>query len=478
MPDILRVTTPLVDRSQQVPPRQGVDPLNPFQLQDPSKVIQTHNQTELLKQNTGTLDGGEAPTLLLNLLKDPAVTVTYLKNIFLLEEIFKLLPANNKTVTQEIEQMFHRLLVDSGDILPEMLRQENAATSFRGELFDFLRRLSDNNRSAPDMQIAIANVLKSINNFMCKPDVMDAVKNSLFFLRENLDASAELSYRLDNLIGAFQKDPTGSNFQALKAETLALFKDIEESILFSPKLSKVLSITIYNLSRYNDNTEFFGESVFRLRQMLAGEDRRQFASLIEGLAEKLRSGQRGMLFGKPGEGQIPEESRVMDSLTKLIGIQSEDKGLNAADSAKVDKILHSLLSSPCNFTPLLHFVIPVIQDEIRAFAEIWINPESDEKDMPKGAGKGSHFLLVIDVEGMGRFEAELFVHNKTVDFVLMCPPDYEQPYREMLRPLRSSLESTEYRLGDARVETLGKSRSLMEIFKSLPYKRVGVDVRI
>ena len=472
MPDILRVTTPLIDKNQALSPKNGVEATSAFQLQDPSKVIQTHNQTELMKQNTGSMVGSETPTLLLNLLKDPGVTVTYLKNIFLLEEIFKLLPANNRPVTQEIEQLFHQLLVDSGDIAAEMLRQESDSTAFRGELFDFLRNVSDNSRSSPVTQLAVANLLKAINNFMCKDDVLGAVRNSLLFLRENLGASAQLSSRLDAMIAGFQDENAPGNFQWLKAEALALFRDIEESILFSPKLSKVLSITIYNLSRFNDNLEFFGESVYRLRQLLSGEDRRLFMSLTEGLAMQLQTGSAESLVNRQGG----QESGVMEALIQLVYAQSQDKSLNAADSAKIDKILHSLLSSPCNFTPLLHFIVPVIQDNIRAFAEIWINPESDEKDMPKSAGKGSHFLLVIDVEGLGRFEAELFVYGETVDFALFCPPEYETPYKDIAKSL--SLAGTNYRLGNVRVESLDKSRSLMDVFKSLPYKRVGVDVRI
>lgn len=474
MPDILRVTTPLIDKNQSVAPKAGVEATSAFQLQDPSKVIAAHNQTELMQQNTGSMVGGEAPTLLLNLLKDPAVAVTYLKNIFLLEEIFKLLPANNRPITKEIEQLFHQLLVDSGDITPEMLRQEGASTAFRGELFDFLRNISDGNRSSPEIQLAVANFLKAVNNFMCKDDVLGAVTNSLLFLRENLSASTRLSARLDALIAGFTGEDAAENFQTLKGEALALFRDIEESILFSPKLSKVLSITIYNLSRFNDNLEFFGESIYRMRQLLAGEERGKFMALIDGLAVKLQNGEAAKLLSRPEN----LDSQVMEALIRLVSAQSEDKSLNAADAAKIDKILHSLLSSPCNFTPLLHFIVPVIQGGMRAFAEIWINPESDEKDMPKGAGKGSHFLLVIDVDGIGRFEAELFVHGDTVDFMLFCPPGYETPYREMVRTLPKALSETPYRLGDTRVEPLNKSRSLMDVFKSLPYKRVGVDVRI
>ena len=116
MSEILKITTPVINKSQVVGPKSPIDPTSPFTVTDPSRVIRTHNQRELLKQNTGSNQNGDAPVLLMNLLKDPAVTVTYLKNIFMLEEIFKLLPANNKTVTTEIEQIFQSLIMQPQDI--------------------------------------------------------------------------------------------------------------------------------------------------------------------------------------------------------------------------------------------------------------------------------------------------------------------------------------------------------------------------
>lgn len=68
----------------------------------------------------------------MNLLKDPAVTVNYLKNIYMLEEIISLLPVNNNTMTQEIRQLFNALLIKPDDIVGELVDQEYASTLFKG----------------------------------------------------------------------------------------------------------------------------------------------------------------------------------------------------------------------------------------------------------------------------------------------------------------------------------------------------------
>ena len=474
MSEILKITTPVINKSQVVGPKSPIDPTSPFTVTDPSRVIRTHNQRELLKQNTGSNQNGDAPVLLMNLLKDPAVTVTYLKNIFMLEEIFKLLPANNKTVTTEIEQIFQSLIMQPQDIRKELTKQQNASTLFKGPMFDFLRNLSKSSQGSPATQYAIATFLKSINNMTGKDDILDGIANSLSFLQHKLASSQTLSEQLITLVNHFRQDTANKNFPALKEQTLALLKDIEGSILFTPKQSKIVSIIIYNLSRYNDSSTFFNECAFRLRRMLKSEDQKVFLPLLNEFSAQMKAG----TFTSQMQQGDALNSNVMNSLVALVLKEASNEDLAPTETAKIDKILHSLLSSPCNFTPLLHFIVPVAFDDIRAFAEIWVNPDSDEKDMPEGVTEGKHFLLVIDMDGIGRFEAEVFSHDRIIDFYLYCPPGYDEHYQGMMNNLPKIMKMLNYELGKTKLETLQKDRSLMDVFKSLPYKRVGVDVKI
>ncbi len=475
LPDILKVTTPLVNKNQPVTPKVPTELVSPFNLQESSKVIQTHNQSEILKQNTSMWGDGDAPALLLNLLKDPAVAVSYLKNIMLLEEIFKLLPANNKTVTQEIQQLFGGLMMESSEIVPEMQRQESASTIFKGELFDVLRYISKENQGQAQVQYAIANLLKAVNNHFAKKDILDAVANNLAFLKDGVHSSKSLTSLIDGLIARYRSPGAGGEIINLKTDTQALFGQIEDSLLFSPKLSKVLSIITHNLSRYNDNDTFFGESVYRLRQMLSGDVREAFSAAVDRFYSGLRSGD---LEAQMQRAVMDQNSKVMESLTSLVSHQSGTEPMSASEAAKIENILHSLLSSPCNFTPLLHFIIPATHGETQAFAEIWINPESDEKDMQNGATEGIHFLMVMDVEGSGRFEAELFAHGQTLDLALFIPPPLLEGFSSLPQKISRVMNSTSYKLGKVSMEPMLNSRSLMEVFKSLPYRRVGIDVKI
>jgi hypothetical protein len=574
--DILKITTPLINKNQQVAPKPAPEPTSPFQLHDLSKVLKPYNQRDILAQNNTLMKESDSPEILLDLLKDPGVTVTYLKNIFMLEEMFKLLPQNNQTLTKEIENLFHALLIPSDEISDEMMRQEQESTVFRGEFFDFLRKLSNESEPRSDARAAVLNLMRSVNNLMIKDDIVDAVANSLTYLAKGLAPSQSLAGKLEILAHQFRQLGSGDSFAVLKGEALDVLKEVEENILFDPKLQKMASITIYNLSRFNDSMEFFHEAAGSLWQKLGGADRVLFARYVESLmqffkehelakeaaggaagagrggadgaqgaqgaggyggggvvgyadgegdaaaglqgaeAEQTRAGAAGAAAVAAGAGgagaagaaadRIAQDTRaaqdaeraasqaeagamaarrdsskVMDALIEMLKRQSADEEAGRGEAGQVDKILHSLLSSPCNFTPLLHFVVPAYMDDVKAFAEMWINPYDDENGAQGVTpGRRIHILMVIDVEMLGRFEAEIKVRDRVIDLSLHCPPGLEDKFVGMLTTLPGIMRGldTPYRLGRMEIETMDHQRSLMEVFKTLPYKRMGVDILI
>lgn len=489
MSDFLRITTPLVNKNQAVAPKPGIESAGVLNVASATKVLQTHNQSEILKQNNGLLEEG-TPTLLLNLLKDPGVTATYLQNIGMLEELYKLLPANNKTVTAEIENVFDALLLSPDGLAGEMKSQENASTAFKGQLFDFLRDVSAQNAENPEAQTAIARFLRAVYSTGSQRDILDSVANNLTFLRSELSGNSAFIKQLDALIEGFVSENANANFPQLKAETLAFVKQMENSVFYDPKLAKTLSILTYNLSRFNANPDYVTETAFRLRQYLTTAQRQEFLELLDAYLSKrslqtansatLPEGLDGSALLAQNAASLQEKgSAVMDQLVDMITKQTSSGKMSVADSLKMEGMLHSLLSSPCNFTPLLHFILPVQYEDMRSFAEVWINPESDETDMPEGAGSGGmHILMVIDVDTVGRFEAEFYVYNNTVDLNLYCPKGSEAGYENMMKGIPKLFYGTDYHLGKTQVAPFEKTRSLMEVFKSLPYRRVGVDVKI
>jgi len=469
MADILRVTTPLINKSQQVEARPNVDPAAQFPIQDPSRVPRPGAQSELLQQNNGMIQQDETSAMLLSLLKDPSVTVNFLKSISSMEALIKLLPVNNSPFTKEIEQMFGELLVPAGNIAGEMVRQENASTYFKGEMFDLLRDAIRENPEQTELRDAAVSFLKALTLYHTRREALGSVANSLQYLSETLSPSSSLSGKLEQLANRYRAGDAPTFFRLLRQDTLKLLKEVEESILFSDNTDKVVRMAIYNLSRYNDNGTFLQESVSRLLMQLRGDDAREsFLSSLEQLLEEEKNP------------QPKREETALGVLTRILQRQMSSEEIMASSSDKLEKIIHSLLCSPCNFTPLLHFVLPVQYEDLQSFAEIWINPNGgeDDRDRPADSARVIHMLLAFDVGGIGRFELELFVRDKVIDFSLYCPPAYTRLYGEVKNELRQCVGNTGYRFGEIKVDRLDRPRSLMDVFKSLPYKRTGVDVKI
>lgn len=476
MAEILKISTPLVEKSPIQANRPVADPSMPFSLSDVSRVIQTTDPSDILQQNTGFIPHEEAPQILANLLKDPSVTVGLIKNIYMLQEIISLLPANNTPLTQEIQQLFDELLLPPDKIAEELMRQEQATTLFKGDMFDQLRQLLAENPHRPDLATSIGVFLKGLNAAISRRDALDSVANNMQFLANSVESSPRLFDKLETMISQLRATGATSHFPELKNEVLALLKEVEGSVLFSPQMEKVVPLIVYNLSRFNDNDDFLPDAFRLLLSVMDGDAQKdKLTTSLNNYIQKFMPPE-----GARSARNAEEDSKVMDILAKIIGRQAKSDELQLLSGDKIDKIVHSLLSSPCNFTPLLHFIIPVEYMDLRAFAEIWIDPNADEDEKPKkgGSGNATHMLLVFDVDGIGRFESELFVQGKKIALNLLCPPAYVETFKGIGAPIRQAIAATGYSFDSIHIDRLENTHSLMDVFTDLPHKRTGIDVKI
>lgn len=467
MADMIRAATPITNKNIIQPMREHVDgDIAPFDLQNPAKVIKAAPDSELLKQNTGNIEKQTTPEILLDLLKDPSVTVNFIKNILMLQEIVGLISMQNAPVTEEIEQLFAQLAVKPENLAQELINQENSSTAFKGDLFDVLRNMVKENPS-PELKRAVENMLKAINTENSKADVLKALSGTMKYLSQQLAPNKVISSKLTELSQRFRSDTADSEFSQLKQETATVMQDIERSIMFSNKLSCLTSMVTYNLSRYNTNTSFLKDAASDL--MLFIPDDKEKTSFLQ------------MLYNSISTSASKEESsKVLDVLIKILEKHTDSESVMQMKGESVESVIHSLLSSPSNFTPLLHFIIPIDNGQTQAFGEMWINPDEENK---KRSSSGEtertiHMLLVFDIPDVGRFETELFVRGNKIDMSLMCPATMQDKMDVLSSELRDCISFSSYKFNKINVAKLEKPRSLIEVFPSLPQKRTGINVKI
>lgn len=495
MADILRITTPLISKHAAQLQQKQPNPGEVFSLHDLTRVVKPNPQSELLMQNNTVTDQASNIPVDIELFGNPDVMSGYINSVILLMEVVGLLPLNNKTATSEISQMFDALFVQPDEVVPELLRQESASSVFKGGFFDFLRSVIRND-SDPEKVHTALRLLKAINERLEGRQALNSVANNLGYLADALAPSKELSEKLEDLAMGFRSADAPEMLASLKADIVALFREIEGSILYNEKIEKLLPMILYNLSRYNQNQD----AVAQLGEQFAGfldneQTKLEFLSLLKSvLVPGSQSSEKGNLpnqqvsaatdidinFEKLPEEQI-YDSKVMDTLIKLIGKEYESETIADASKSKLDKIINSLLSSPSNFTPLLHYILPLQYENIRSYAEIWINPNGNEETEVSGdnsAGSDMHFLIVFDITDVGRFEAELFVRDRTIDFLLLCPEEHLKVFSNLDTAFRRSIQNSGYRFRSVKINKLERNRSLIEVFTTLPYRRMGIDITI
>ena len=484
MADVTRAAAPINNRNIIQPSRENRNTNEiPFDFQDTGKVKQATPNSDMQSQaNVLRQDG--STTGFYEVLHDQDVTSAFLTNIFLLKEIVDILPMNNETQTQEMQQLLNNLTLKPEEIVGEMMRQEDMTTMFKGGMFDMLRGLIETNakqnegdpQALREFQGTVSNFLKALNNSVSKGNVFDSVMNNMSFIRELVDASPKLSTALDGLLQKFSLFNEETNnlqntqgfeelFMQLKSEALETFAGLEKSILYNDSIAKSVSMATYNLSRIALSDEGISESFQKLLGLMDNEEQKESLT--------------NLLLGFLEQNDHVSQSKTMNALTEILKKQSENPELKMLNSDSMNKIIQSLLSSPCNFTPLLHYVIPVEYEDMNASAEMWINPDG-ENDLP-GGGDGkqmTHMLIVFEIGDIGKFETELWVTDNDLTLSILCPEQYTDFYRDKIKDLRNDLSFSSYKIKSIDVETLGEPRSLIDVFKSLPERRTGINVSI
>lgn len=163
---------------------------------------------------------------------------------------------------------------------------------------------------------------------------------------------------------------------------------------------------------------------------------------------------------------------MLDFLIKNIN----DPSLKSLSDMTRPDMIQGLLSAPGVFTPLLHFLVPMNMDGMKAFGELWADPNADRD--PATGESDSHLFLCFEIENAGYFELEVYARGKSVNAALMCPAGTERNYLPLKEMLPELAASCGYNAEKIMIEPLKRKRDLTNIFPKLNERRTGLNVRI
>ncbi len=163
---------------------------------------------------------------------------------------------------------------------------------------------------------------------------------------------------------------------------------------------------------------------------------------------------------------------MLDFLIKNIN----DPSLKSLSATSRPEMLQGLLSAPGVFTPLLHFLVPINMDDMKAFGELWADPDAGTD--PETGENDRHLFLCFEIEEAGYFELEIYARGKSVNIALMCPEGTQRSYLPLKESIPTLASACGYNAEKMIVEPLKRRRDLTNVFPKLNERRSGLNVSV
>lgn len=443
MADTLKISPTMI--KQPAVSRNQSDPQVPFQIKDVTKVNNLNTSKQTSSQNQ-TLLNSDGPKLLLDILRNPESTTQFLHSLYLLQEVNQLIPLDNLSLNSELELLFQSIFLKSDSLLTELLNQSKQTSVFKGELFDWIRNLLV---QYPMSENSLIQLLKSMNQIKSKPQYHESLLNQAEYLEKEF-----INPKQNESIKQFIES-LHNNSDQLSKQLKDIIQLLEKSILFNPQTQKNIGIMQYNLSRYLMDTDI--NDVLESFKGLLADDFTKFELLVK---EYIKLPYKSI-----------NTSNMLDKITELLDKQIKQSSQLDIPYKKLEKIVISLLSSPSNFVPLLHFILPMQGNKLQAYSEVWV----DIEDSSQKIDQSIHVLCAIEIENMGSFEIELWNRNNHIKIHVYCPESKLDIFKPIVSKFSKHILDSKYSLDNVQIYPLIQKRSLMDVFEHLSLKQSGLD---
>lgn len=606
MSDMLRVTTPVnqKDYTFNQSPKFQTQEQQQFELGNVEQVNRPNERDEQLgEQNlkdqagTGQLQFRGAFT------KDPAMSAVLLKGLVGNPALIALQSSGNEELMNKVTEFASEVMLSPENVMDDMIRQQNEATIFNGELWTELKNMLSGLQGTglgEEMNAAVLDFMKAAAAAEARDSILMSISASLRYLAGETAQSREI---VDLLLQTADR-LNASNFGEVKGDILALVNYLENSLLLNDKTQNLLSLITYNLSRFSGNTTSVGDSFQAILSMAPDNEtadklgllftkfversklpsdvklsalndspsasaQRSMTMLTERLAIAVNYGVKRLspaqladilneVVGNSAESDpdkitayggtsalrkifsqlIPDNlkgalntllrsfetekdlntlidrlsiiiNKVEDmdgkialaqSVNLILGEMAHAAGINYQPPTTMENMLdfllknindpalkslsamnHSdmiqgLLTAPGVFTPLLHFLVPLNLDGLKAFGELWADPDAGKN--PETGEDDKHLFLCFEIEDAGYFEMDIYTKGKNLNISLMCPAGTERNYLPLRDTIPVLASSCGYNAEKTRIEPLKRKRELQEVFPKLKERRNGLNVSI
>ena len=136
-----------------------------------------------------------------------------------------------------------------------------------------------------------------------------------------------------------------------------------------------------------------------------------------------------------------------------------------------------MINAPGVMTPLAHFILPLQIENTRAFGELWVDNDDDSVPKTGGGTKRYHLFLTFDVDNLGRFEADVYAGESSVDISLLHPPAFTRKIDGVINRVNRIAAGAGYSVNRFETGVLKSPHNLTQIFPKLIERRAGLNVQ-
>lgn len=492
MADITKITTSMMPRENMGAHRPLTE--QAFEVNDPTRVIKTENDRKLMDNDGGrTLRDMLGRAAMAPLLREGTETV---RQLYRLVGMIEMGISTSEVVGMDpIRNLLESIFVNPDQLAGLLLEQEEAATLFKGESFEILRDILTKFDGNPNVKQSIANLLKT---FEFNVNLENSIKTILHQCENLLDYlfsqdRAQFGDYLDNLAsmllrGQEQADQTGRQLGAsqyeglqlgvapreaaamLKNNLLPLLGEIVVKYYQSESIRDMVMVVVHNLVRVDKGTpEALRDSVAELVDIL---------SRLANLHQNFEANLNEALARSASQAKFAENA-VIEKLAAIIADTLRRSGENPNTLRQAEYLLMSMLQNQSSMMNLLHFMLPLnLPGEGRVYAEMYVDPDSEEARRGKGEENGKKIFIAAQSERHGTVEICFWENNERVELSMWCPQVLLNPLKGMRRALADVMLFHGYTLSSFNVEELNKPHSIIQIFPKLLERKVGIDVKI
>lgn len=337
------------------------------------------------------------------------------------------------------DQEWVQTMLRPENLLKELHSQQKGASVFKGEFFDSLRQLlaqikSMNPQQQEKIKEAVVNVLRQYANTYMKAQ------------------QAEEGARPPGQNPMQQADPKAVKAAPPKTAETGLQK--AENLL-----QKAMDTLAERLTEGGPKLSAWKTNI-----------------------EEMKPNAAQVILNQIAEGKEIRQNSSMDKVLDLILAKLEESA--GSDTVKLygEQIVRGLLNTNTMNQPILHFVLPLLFEDMSAFAEMWVDPDAqgpeDGKGKNGGTGKAVRIFLTIDLEEMGKAEIDIILSGGKLYTGLYYPPDMQEAFAQAKGYITAVTQNAGYTVGDINVEALKAPHILEEIVSKPLERRMSLDAKV